>query len=1168
MAEITGKISFIAILLLWFGAATASSQSEETRRLYLQHADHLEIVFNPETHYVSGHVIFETGTGQIYCDSAVWRKGDNVELRGNVIIDEQDYHLVADSAFYNIASREATARGAYVELWSLKDSLFATGHHAYFDRESGYYRMEDRPTMLLNYPDTTAMIEVVADRIDYDTKTNIAQASGDVAINSQDMNAKAGCAILDRNRMVLDLFDSPIARRRESVISGELITFDMMGNVLRQIDVVDSARGDFKEPIGEDTSQYDRSILTGKRLIIDFVAGEIDKVTCWGQAYSWYYPSSRGKPELTENTVSGDTIYLTTVNERLSRVEVIGGAVGTYLSSKIQQSDSSVQTVTDTIDYNASYIQYNLDDSLITLLHTSHVTSGSVTLDAYQIDFFTAERVIRAYSADVVADSIEDKYSLIARLQPNPIPVILKDGEQDLFGDYLEYSIDTEKGRIVKSKSDYETGFYYGDRVFRSTKDVFYVENGRYTTCDAAEPHFHFYSKNMKLMEDDKLIAKPVVFYLGRLPLLALPYYVFPLKKGRHSGFLPFTFGNFERGERYVRNVGYYWAASEYWDWQGAIDYYEQDRTINLFSKVNWKKLYSFDGYFTLNHARETNYSRTSADEFNRTRWALKGAHSHEITPSFKIAASGEYQSDNTYYNDFSTDLDDRLNRNTRSQLNFTKTFGRRVSLSGQFTHDVDLDAESRTDNLPSASLSLPSWNPFGQGKKDESGQLQRSWYNEIVTTYRPNLVNYSSRITIDSIKNPVYDIIVTPEDTLFDTTFIDDTTFVVDTVVIPESVDSTLASQDTLSYRSRKEYTRVNHSLTLSAPQKLFSYLVLNPSLNYNESWLNLYESDQLRAAGIDPGQYRTYSYSFGASLSTKLYGTVYPNMAGLLGLRQVITPSASYSLTPEVDRHPKARAYAGGYGSTSRSSAISFSLNHVYQAKIGSEEAPRNLDLISITHGFSYNLERPERPFSDMTTSFQSSVLPDINFYGHMYHTLYKPGTDDLSFFSPYLTAWDVQLSTTIAGNRSIFDPPAPRAIPQGADSASQLAPAQAAQAAAAATGRGWNLSIDYSFSESGLANDNYNKEATLRLGLQFYLTPTTSVTYSQYYDFARSKTINSQVNITKNLHCWTGTFFWVPVGSNRGFGFRLYVTALPSLKIENSEGPLSSSYWQSIR
>ena len=110
----------------------------------------------------------------------------------------------------------------------------------------------------------------------------------------------------------------------------------------------------------------------------------------------------------------------------------------------------------------------------------------------------------------------------------------------------------------------------------------------------------------MKLIEGDKLIATPVVFYIERLPLLALPYYIIPLKKGRHSGILPFTFGKFERGDRWVKNVGYYWAASDYLDWLGSVDYYDIRRTFTLNSRLNFVKRYVLDGFVSTAYTKES----------------------------------------------------------------------------------------------------------------------------------------------------------------------------------------------------------------------------------------------------------------------------------------------------------------------------------------------------------------------------------------------------------------------------------------------------------------------------------------------------------------------------------------------------------------------------------
>ncbi|MEE8577123.1 MAG: LPS assembly protein LptD, partial [candidate division Zixibacteria bacterium] len=558
---------------------------------------------------------------------------------------------------------------------------------------------------------------------------------------------------MNRKTDVLDLFENPMVRRGESEIRGELISITMGDDGLERVDAIDSAEAELKEPVDSTTTEFDLSTLRGRRIVFDFVAGELDKITCWGEAYSWYYPSARGKAEYSENSASGDTIIMTIVQERLEEVDIIGGAVGSYLSGEERGPDTARVMVIDTINYNARTINFNLEDSLITLKEASHVTSGSVALDAYRIEFATDDRMIYGYSGEVDTLSDDHYLTLSDELQPNTVPVLLKDGDDEILGDYLEYSLETQKGRILKSKSNYENGYYYGSKVFRSNKDIFYIKDGTYSTCDADDPHFHFQSSNMKMMEGDKLLAKPVVLYVGRLPVFALPFYVFPLRHGRRSGFLPFSIGNIERGERYINNVGYYWAASEYFDWQTAIDYHERNRSVTIFNRLNYNKRYVFNGFASASYTKQTNYAsaRETTDgvflggEGTFTRWALRGSHYHQISPSFKISGTGSYQSDATYYNDFSTDLSQRLNRNVRSQVNFSKRFGRRVTLSGSFKHDQNLDTEDVSDNLPTMSLSLPSINPFGEGSLDEDGRLQQSWYNKIILRYSPSFQNFSS---------------------------------------------------------------------------------------------------------------------------------------------------------------------------------------------------------------------------------------------------------------------------------------------------------------------------------------------------------------------------------------------------------------------------------------
>ncbi len=107
---------------------------------------------------------------------------------------------------------------------------------------------------------------------------------------------------------------------------------------------------------------------------------------------------------------------------------------------------------------------------------------------------------------------------------------------------------------------------------------------------------------------------------------------------------------------------------------------------------------------------------------------------------------------------------------------------------------------------------------------------------------------------------------------------------------------------------------------------------------------------------------------------------------------------------------------------------------------------------------------------------------------------------------------------------------------------------------------------MSATYGFSEYSRGTPSYYKKSFLRLTLDFYLTSTTRVSYSEAYDFTKAKTITSQVTIVKTIHCWTGEFHWVPTGSTKGWGFRLYVTAMPEIKIDNSQSTLNSTYFTS--
>jgi hypothetical protein len=512
--------------------------------------------------------------------------------------------------------------------------------------------------------------------------------------------------------------------------------------------------------------------------------------------------------------------------------------------------------------------------------------------------------------------------------------------------------------------------------------------------------------------------------------------------------------------------------------------------------------------------------------------YAFRGEYNHVLSPSLTIRGFADYVSGKNYYSEISPNLDDRLDRVMTSQVTVKKTIGTGTSITTLVKHVDKLDIESRSDILPQVNVSLPAIFPFGNGTAGD-----QHWYNDFKFRYSPVMKNISDRVTVDS--GFVADTSIVPVDSTDNgdgswTIIAADTTIVV----------------DTLTYRSRKEYAKIQHNPTLTLPTVKFGdYLNLVPSFAYSETWFKIFETDQSRDANVPADNYRTYSWNAGLRANTTIYGTVYPNLFGLLGLRQVLEPSAAYSYKPDIDRHADVRSYAGGGAGSAKSSSIILGLNQEYMAKVASGEDEKTLNLFRLRSTLSHDFENEERPYSDLVTTYSTGAIPRISISGRVTHSLYEPGTNNLSFWSPYRTAFSFKSKLKLAGGFGLFDESTDD-IPRGADSAAGLT----TDTPSGARGR-WRATVDYQYSEKGRGSDfSASSVFKLALALNFNLTAATSVAITQSFDLRRGVNLNSRVNIIRKLHCWTGSLYWVPTGSNRGFGFKLFVTEIPAIKIDN--------------
>ena len=658
------RIPIILMLLLLFaGTAMAADKT-----LYLEDSDSFEFIrgIDRDTVFITG-AVFRQGAATILADTAIWIKGERIILIKDVYIEDTVYNLAADRVIYDLKRNSADAVGDTVVLISQKDSILARGTNAYYNRDSSIFRMWDRPSIFMNYQDTATLTQVDADKIAIESKSKIGYADGNVVIREENSESHSERAIIYIDDEILFLTEKPSLKRGQSVIAGDTLILYAEKSKLKHVSVSGNGTGNFKEPTKKDSTVFDITDLKASQIDFYFEQGQLDNILAAGQAYSYYNPGSADSAEIVKNNVSGDTLKLFMADGELSVVEVIGGSEGEYLSGKYQTKDTVRSYVEDTVIYASNDIRYSLRDSVITLTANASVKNKTVALTADRIRYNTASRLVTANDdSTMLADS-----TMVYR------PVVLKDGSEEIIGSYLEYSMATEKGMIRKSKSEYEKAYYRGKELFREEKDVYFVEDGCYTTCDQEEPHFHFQSKNMKMIQSDKIIARPVVFYVEKVPLFIVPYYVFPTRPGRHSGFLPFSIGNYQRGDGYVHNVGYYWAASEYWDILGAVDYTE-NLGFNYRTEFKYNLRYVLSGSITGNYANESRY--VGINENKSKRWSLQFNHSHTLSPTFSIKANGNFVSDKYYYTDHSIDLDDRCVRPNQSNDRYSNIYPKQNS--------------------------------------------------------------------------------------------------------------------------------------------------------------------------------------------------------------------------------------------------------------------------------------------------------------------------------------------------------------------------------------------------------------------------------------------------------------------------------------------------------
>lgn len=586
---------------------------------------------------------------------------------------------------------------------------------------------------------------------------------------------------------------------------------------------------------------------------------------------------------------------------------------------------------------------------------------GNGKVNYQNVELTAAVIKMQMDSSLVYADGVRDS---LGELSGTPI---FKDGGTPYESNHISYNFKTEKGYINEIITQQGEGYMTSAEAKKGPEGEYYIADGIYTTCDDHEdPHFNIRFTRAKVRPGRDVIFGPAYLEVMGVPLpLFIPFGFFPFLEGDYaSGIIVPTYGDeMERGF-YLKDGGYYFALSDYFDLKVLGEIFTKG-SWGMSAESKYKKRYKYNGNFYVSSLT--------------TKLGDKGLPDYSVTKDFKVRWSHRQDSKANPYQNFSASVNfatqsyERSNltslynpalttQSTRtSSVSYSRSFPSiGLSLSSSMNLTQNMRDSTLSVNLPSLSLSLQRIYPFK--RKKVAGKDK--WYEKISFTYTGSLSNSIS----------------CKENELLDKSIVRD-------------------------WRNG-----MTHSIPVSATFQVLKNINVTPSFNYTSRWYSYkvmqHWDDTQKAAVRDTvyGFNRVYNYNMSVSASTKLYGMYLPTslwkkMFGekLVAARHVFTPSVSYSMSPDfsaarygyydtyvyTDENGEVRTveyspYTGsmyGVPGKGKSGTLSMSVGNNIEVKVRDDRdtlrGERNVSIIDeLGASMSYNFAAVRKPWSNLTT------------------------------------------------------------------------------------------------------------------------------------------------------------------------------------------------------
>ena len=652
--------------------------------------------------------------------------------------------------------------------------------------------------------------------------------------------------------------------------------------------------------------------------------------------------SQAGKPQ--EGDTTGTEAVADSIPQRAYTILPDTSLRDSLYKDTVRKSKSALE---EPVSYSAKdSITFDYTNSRAHLFGGSQVNYQNLQLTADDISLSLDSSLVHASGRPDSTGAIQGK-------------PLFKQGEDEYEPDRISYNFKTRKAFISNVYTQEGEGFMQSREGKRDSSGVMYVQNGKYTTCDAEHPHFYVSLTRAKMHPGKNVIFGPAYLVVEDVPLpLAIPYGFFPFSSSYKSGFIMPTYGDETTRGFYLRDGGYYFAINDKVDLKVLGEFYTKG-SWGLSAQTNYKKRYRFGGnfYFSYQNTKEgeKNMPDYSVSKSFKLTWSHRQDAKANPTQSFSASvnfATSSYERNNltSMYNPESYTQSTRT-----SSVSYSKSFSKvGLTLSGTFNLSQNMRDSSISVTLPTLSISQSRFNPF---KRKKAAGKER-WYEKIAMSYTGTLANS----------------INTKEDKLFHSSLVKD-------------------------WRNG-----MRHQVPISASFSVLNYINVTPSFTFTD---RMYTYKVMQGWDTERqdvqrdtvyGFYNVYNYNMSISANTKLYGMYRPmpwfGGKKIAAIRHVFTPTVSFSYAPDFsqsrfgfyDSYVKTDANGNAstvsyspfsgmmYGTVGQgmTGSVTMDVANNIEMKVRTDKDStgyRKISLIDELGGsLSYNMAAKRRPWSDL--------------------------------------------------------------------------------------------------------------------------------------------------------------------------------------------------------